>query len=200
MGGLLSLHRPRAFGRRAAGLVVLATLGAAAASCGSSTTTAGTGPSGATLDYGHVPSPAGPTPSESAKMICKPATQTELAYALGIRPVAPVHPTWIDHLYTCRYVYRGGVLVLSVKEMSSQAETTAYYDAYKQQFGDTAPVTGLGQGGFVTRDGSVVVRKDYKVLFVDVAGLPAKFGSPPTSPGDVAITVADVVMACWDGR
>ncbi len=196
MGGVKLTRSLRCAGVTAA----LLTFGVLLASCGSSTTAGTGGPTGATLDYGHVPAAAGATPSKSAQMICKASTQTELAYALGVPTVAAVHPTWVDHLYSCRYVYRNGVMVLSVKEMSSQAQTTAFYDAYKQSLGDTAPITGLGQGGFVTRDGSVVIRKDYKVLYVDVAGLPAQFGDPATTSADVAITVADVVMACWDGE
>ena len=38
----------------------------------------------------------------------------------------------------------------------------------------------LGQGAFQTTNGSVVVRKDWKVLLVDDTGLPAQFGTPPT--------------------
>lgn len=40
----------------------------------------------------------------------------------------------------------------------------------------------------------MVVRKDWKVLLVDSAGLPDEFGQPPTSSGDVAVTVADVIL------
>jgi hypothetical protein len=201
MGRLLT-HRgrlvPRGPGRGTRGLLVLA-VAVALAACGTGSTTASSGPTGTVFVYGHVPQPAGPNPSGSARMICAAEVQGELAYALGVKPVGPVRPTWVDHLYSCRYVYRNGVLALSVKELSSQAETTAWFDADKQKLGDTAPITGLGQGGFVTSDGSVVVRKDYKVLFIDVAGLPPSFGSPATSRADVAITAADVVMACWSG-
>jgi hypothetical protein len=45
----------------------------------------------------------------------------------------------------------------------------------------------------------MVVRKDWKILTVDISGLPAQFGRPPTSRGDVAVTVADVILACWSG-
>jgi hypothetical protein len=45
----------------------------------------------------------------------------------------------------------------------------------------------------------VVVRKDWKVLVVDSSGLPAQFGVPPTSSGDVAVTVGDVILGCWAG-
>jgi hypothetical protein len=48
---------------------------------------------------------------------------------------------------------------------------------------------------FTTKDFSVVVRKDYKVLLIDISGLPARFGTPPASRGEVAGTILD----CWTG-
>ena len=48
-------------------------------------------------------------------------------------------------------------------------------------------------------DGSVVVRKDWKVLLVDDSALPTQFGVPPTSASDIAVTVADVILGCWAG-
>ena len=50
------------------------------------------------------------------------------------------------------------------------------------------------------KDGSVVVRKDYKVLLVDITKLPAKFGVPSATRGDVAINVAETIMWCWTRR
>jgi hypothetical protein len=50
-----------------------------------------------------------------------------------------------------------------------------------------------------TTNGSVVSRKDNKVLVVDVARLPAQFGHPATSRHDVALTVTDIIFACWRG-
>jgi hypothetical protein len=63
----------------------------------------------------------------------------------------------------------------------------------------STPLRDLGQGAFQVRNGSVVVRKDWKVLLVDITGLPSEFGEPPTSSGDVAATVADVILGCWAG-
>lgn len=108
-------------------------------------------------------------------------------------------PTWIDHLYSCQYGYPTGSMELSVKELSSWAETGAYYQLLAHQLGKTRDLENLGQGSFQTTDGSVVVRKDWKVLLVNIAGLPGQFGVPPTSSGDVAVTVADVILGCWAG-
>ena len=67
------------------------------------------------------------------------------------------------------------------------------------RLGKSRDLEALGQAGFQTTDGSVVVRKDWKVLLVDNTGLPPQFGVPPTSASAVAVTVADVILGCWAG-
>jgi hypothetical protein len=131
-------------------------------------------------------------------MVCAAEAQRDIAAPLGVT-AAVTTPTWANHLYTCKYAYPGGSFTLSVKELSSKQETDAYYAALGQQLGDTGTVNGLGQGAFTTRNGSIVARKDWKVLLVDISGLPPQFGVPPTSAADVAATIADVIMACWRG-
>jgi len=86
-----------------------------------------------------------------------------------------------------------------VKELSSWAQTKAYFQNLAVQMGNARTIQNLGQGAFQTTNGSMVVHKDWKVLQVDAAGLPAQFGEPPTSSGDVAVTVADVILGCWAG-
>ena len=58
---------------------------------------------------------------------------------------------------------------------------------------------GLGQGAFVTTNGSVVVRKDYKVLLVDTSGLPDRFGPFSANRAKTAIDVGVTVLGCWTG-
>ena len=86
-----------------------------------------------------------------------------------------------------------------MKELSSWGQTEAYFQELSRQMGHAQTIQNLGQGAFQTANGSMVVRKDWKVLLVDSAGLPAQFGQPPTSSGDVAVTVADVILGCWSG-
>jgi len=162
------------------------------ASCGSTPTApqAGTGTT--------VPLPASRLPAEIAKMVCQPKAQGQLAEVLGVSAVVQT-PTWVDHLYSCRYQYPDGSMVLSIKELSSWAETLSYYAMLGRQLGNIGPLGNLGQGAFTTTDGSVVVRKDWKVLLVDISGLPAQFGVPPTSKADIADTVSDVILGCWSG-
>ena len=65
--------------------------------------------------------------------------------------------------------------------------------------GTSQSLHGLGQAAIHTTDGSVVVRKDWKVLLVNAAGLPPRFGQPPTSSGAAAEAVADIILLCWNG-
>jgi hypothetical protein len=166
-------------------------------SCGGSkSATSPNNPQNATV---YVAQPARAAPSASAKMICAPEAQSELAAVIGVHTTRPVVPTWTDHIYSCRYTYHRAVLVLSVKEFSNKAETDGYFTSLAHRLGQTERLQGLGQGAFTTRNLSVVVRKDYKVLLVDIPGLPAQFGAPPASRGHIAFNVAATIMSCWTG-
>jgi hypothetical protein len=173
--------------RRGRCLVVLALVAVVSAACGSTLTAAGA-----------TPDPAGPHPSPIAVMVCAHKAHGEIDEVLGETSVVSV-PTWEDHLYSCEYHYPTGTIGLSVKELSSWSQTIGYYRSLGRQLGKTATLYGLGQGAFRVRNGSIVVRKDWKVLLVDVAALPSPFGVPATSSALVASTVADVILGCWAG-
>jgi hypothetical protein len=148
----------------------------------------------------HVAQPARATPSVSAKMICAPKTQNELAVVLGVNTTKPVVPTWIDHIYSCRYTYHNAFMVLSVKELSSKAQTDSYFTSLAHRLGRTQQPRLLYRGlFFTTKNSSVVVRKDYKILLVNISGLPARFGKPPLTRADFALAVAATIMECWSG-
>jgi hypothetical protein len=146
----------------------------------------------------EAPQPAGKNPSAIAKEVCSPNAQGEIKRVLGVTAHVAT-PTWVDHLYACRYVYPNGEFVLSVKELSSWSQTYAYFGALGRSLGDSGSLGNLGQGSFTTSDGSVVVRKDWKVLLVNIAPLPKQFGAPPTPKADVAYTVAAIILGCWAG-
>jgi hypothetical protein len=131
-------------------------------------------------------------------MICAPEAQDHVAHVLGVTAHVST-PSWVSHLYSCQFEYSNGTLVLSVKELSSWAQTLAYFHSLGADLGDTGSLGNLGQGAFTTKNGSVIVRKDWKVLLVNIASLPGQFGKPPTSRADVAFTVADVILGCWSG-
>jgi len=116
-----------------------------------------------------------------------------------VQPTQPLQPTWKDDTYSCTYHYKGGSLGLSVKELSDKAETDAFFASQAQKLGKTQNINGLGQGAFTTTNKSAVVRKDYKVLLVDISGLPKQFGNPPDSRENIALNVAAEIMGCWTG-
>jgi hypothetical protein len=101
-------------------------------------------------------------------------------------------------LYSCTYEYPTGKIVLSVKELSNEQETTAYYESLRQKYGTVHPIAGLGQGAWLLKNNDVVARKDYKVLLVDVHGIPSDFVHGLLRSG-VAQSVATVILACWTG-
>jgi hypothetical protein len=144
------------------------------------------------------PQPAGPNPSAAARQVCQFEAIQDVDSALG-QSADVVDRTWNHHLYSCRYRYPTGVMTLSVKELSSWGQTLAYFRSLALRLGHRRTLPGLGQGAFQTGDGSVVVRKDWKVLLVDISALPARFGRPATSSGYVAVTVGGVILGCWAG-
>jgi hypothetical protein len=184
--------------RRCLSLAVAAIAALGATSCGSTSTNAQTTTTALTTLTTRAPLPAGPEPSAISKEVCASKAQKDIALVLGVNAVVQA-PTWVDHLYACRYQYPDGSMVLSVKELSSWSQTKGYFAQLGTQLGNVGPLGNLGQGAFTTTDGSVVVRKDWKVLLVNISGLPARFGVPPTSAADVADTVADVILGCWAG-
>jgi hypothetical protein len=188
---------------RSLGLLALASTLVLAA-CGSDSTPGASSvtrpPSSTTTAAdGHVANPASAEPSVSAKMICEAEVIDDLAGLFGLKPIAPVTPTWNDHVYACTYEYRGGNLTLSVKELVDRPATDEYFGSLAEQLGKSDDINGLGEGAFTTKDDSVVVRKDFKVLLVDISELPAEFGNPPDSSDNIALNVASVIMGCWTG-
>lgn len=143
---------------------------------------------------------AGPQPSTSAKMVCAPEAKQKLDQVLGSTSSSVTQPTWVGHLYSCGYVYPEGTMNLSVKELSSVAETTAYFDGLAHRYGRKQVLYGLGQGAFLTDDGDVAVRKDYKVLLVDTSEFSRSFTQPQSSSGTPAEAVASTIMQCWSGH
>jgi hypothetical protein len=145
------------------------------------------------------PQPAGRQPSPIALMVCEHKVHGEINQVLGVTATVSGQ-TWANHKYSCRYGYPNGSFELSVQELSSWSQTLRYFHGLGTQLGGhPQTLAGLGQGAFRTAGGDVVVRKDWKVLLVNVDGLPPQFGVPPTSATDVAYTVADVVLGCWAG-
>ncbi len=141
-----------------------------------------------------------PQPSASARMVCATEGRTEIAQAVGRDVARPLVGRWRDGVYSCDYVYADGKrIALSVKQLSSSADTTAYFDMLGTRMGRMHALQGLGQGAYQTTNGSTVVRKDNLVLLVDVTHLPATFGTPSSPKADVSLSVAATIMGCWTG-
>jgi hypothetical protein len=186
-------------------LVALALLTAVLlAGCGSSGSKAGSDTTPPTTTANQLSSPlwdtAKPTPSKSAKLVCSPEARQDIAASVGVKETSVTTPVWnkAQHLYSCTYVYPKGNITLFVKEMSNEAETTAYFNSVKTKYGLTQQLNGLGQGAWILKNNDVVVRKDYKVLLVDVHAIPANF-APAMTRSDVAVNVAVAIMGCWTG-
>jgi hypothetical protein len=181
------------------GVIVFGLVLAACGGSSSSGKAAATGPS----TTAHVAKVASDKPSVSAQMICATEAAKEIEdAATGVPTIKPLKPVWDKntHIYSCDYVYpHGAVMNLSVKEMSSPEETTAYFNELAQKLGKVRDQYSIGQGAFTTKNGDLVVRKDYKVLLVDVSKLPASFGVPPDTRANVAQNVGGAIMSCWTG-
>jgi len=178
-------------------LVAIVVLALAAAGCGSSSSGKSGSPTSAPSGQTTV-APPGATPSESSRMICSKEAQTDIAASLGVTATVST-PTWVDHVYSCNYTYPQGVIALSVKELESQAAVTALYNSDAKTLGRRPDAVSFGQGAFITTNGSVIVRKDNKVLDIDVSKIPQNFGSPPQDRSNVALSIAATVMSCWTG-
>jgi hypothetical protein len=176
-------------------LVLLVVGGLAIAGCGSSSPKTTATSTTFAAAGGH---PAGSLPSDSSKMVCAAGAQTDIAASIGVKATVST-PTWVSHEYSCEYKYPGGVITLSVKELDNLAQTMAAYNAYATQLGRRPDVVSFGQGAFITTNGSVIVRKDFKVLDVDVSRIPQKFGQPPQDRSNVALSIAATIMSCWTG-
>jgi len=132
-------------------------------------------------------------------MVCGAEAANDIASVVGTKPIEPLTPTWVDHLYSCRYIYLNGTMVLSVKELANATQTGAYFNALHRQLGQRQWLKDVAQGAFLTPNGSEVVRKDYKVLLVDTSGLPAHIGHPPATRSNIAVGVGLTVLGCWTG-
>lgn len=195
-GPSVTLRRYRGAVTRRLPLLFIVVAGLALAGCGSSgKSNPQAGPTTTAASGGH---PAGKYPSASAKMICSKEAQKDIAASIGVKAAVST-PTWVNNVYACKYSYAGGFITLSVKENDNAAATTKEYKADATALGRRPDVVSFGAGAFITTNGSVIVRKDFKVLDIDVSKLPQKFGTPPQDRSNIALSVAATVMSCWTG-
>ena len=135
----------------------------------------------------------GTGPLAATKMICETEAKRDIAQSgVGFDTIEPLVGAWdkASRIYSCQYVYADGAnMTLSVKETSSPAATTAYFESLADRLGEARRLFGTGNGAFSTPGGDVVVRKDSKVLLVDVSKLPPRFGKPADARESIATNV-----------
>ena len=84
-------------------------------------------------------------------MVCSAEAKEKLGQASGQDPTTVTTPTVERPICTrAPTSFPRATMVLSVKELSSAAQTTAYFDAQAQPPGKKRVLYGLGQGAFRT--------------------------------------------------
>jgi hypothetical protein len=160
---------------------------------------------------GGPPAPVGPqpgpaptsaladVPSPQAEMVCEPEAQADIQDLIGVVPtkVGPIQ--YANHTSTCRYVYPNGSFTLVVEDLPNDITTTRTYEALATKLGKVNTIDLPDAQAFTTNDGSVVLRRDTKVMLVDVTQLPATFGNPPSPRPDAARLIMKAVLNCWVG-
>jgi hypothetical protein len=148
---------------------------------------------------GSAPTATSTGPSVSALMVCSAEAQADLQGALGVGVSQPPDSSFADGVYTCNYHYRIGMIVMTVRDLGSQATAEAFMTSARAKIKKPTDLAGIGDAAFSDGASLVYVRKDVKVLVVDASKLPATFGQPPHPRSTVAATVAIIVMLCWTG-
>lgn len=142
-------------------------------------------------------------PSAAALMVCGSETAGNVTTALALPSAPKTTASWSDQLYTCTYRLPSGSLVLSVKDLSDTAAGNAYFQAAVRQRPTARPLTGalgLGDPGYETPQGAVIILKDAKTLLVDATSLPAASGPAKLSRSDLAYEIATDILGCWNGK
>ena len=132
-------------------------------------------------------------------MVCAREAQRDIAGVLAIEPAAVTKPTWRNRLYACTYQYPTGSFTVSVKQLADRPTTIRYFNELGTTLNRLPDDVPMGDGAYLTPNGSMIVRKDDNVLDVDAAKLPVQFSKLRLSPADVASSVAMTILGCWKG-
>ncbi len=141
--------------------------------------------------------PSLPPASAATLLVCSDEAREDITLALGVPTTAAPRGSWVAPQLTCVYPYADGTLTLTVAQLPDEPATTAFFEARKRDLGYRNDLHLAAPASFATTDGSAVVRKDFLILLVAVAGLPQRFGQPPIDREQVATIVANVILACW---
>jgi hypothetical protein len=187
--------RPAAAGPVAVGLAVSAAL---LTGCG------GPPPAPSGPQTGSTVGPAVVTalpdvPSPQAEMVCLPEAQQDIQDLIGVVPTAVGPIQYANHTSTCRYAYANGAFTLVVQDLPNDITTARTYETLAAKLGRVEKIDLPDAEAFTTNDGSIVLRRDTKVMLVDVAQLPGTFGNPPSPRADAARLIMKAVLNCWVG-
>jgi hypothetical protein len=138
-------------------------------------------------------------PSPQAEMVCAPEAQQDIQDLIGVVPTAVGPIQYANHTSTCRYAYANGAFTLVVQDLPNDITTTKTYEALAGRLGKIDSIDLPDAQAFTTNDGSIVLRRDTKVMLVDVTQLPGTFGSPPSPRADAARLIMKAVLNCWVG-
>jgi hypothetical protein len=187
--------RLAAAGPVAGGLAALAVL---VAGCGGQSAPPSGPPTGPSLGPAVVTAlPDAPSPQ--AEMVCAPEAQQDIQDLIGVVPTAVGPIQYANHTSTCRYAYANGAFTLVVQDLPNDITTTRTYEALAGTLGKMDSIDLPDAQAFTTNDGSIVLRRDTKVMLVDVTQLPGTFGSPPSPRADAARLIMKAVLNCWVG-
>ncbi len=176
-----------------AAVILAVVLAVVLAGCGQQSAPVGPLPS-------QAPVPAlADAPSPQAEMVCQPEAQQDIQDLIGVVPTTVGPIQYANHTTTCRYVYANGSFTLVVQDLPNELVTTRTYEALAGKLGKVDSIDLPDAQAFSTNDGSVVLRRDTKVMLVDVTQLPATFGSPPSPRADAARLIMKAVLNCWVG-
>jgi hypothetical protein len=139
------------------------------------------------------------TPSPQAEMVCAPEAQQDIQDLIGVVPTAVGPIQYANHTSTCRYAYANGAFTLVVQDLPNDITTTRTYEALAGKLGRVEKIDLPDAEAYTTNDGSIVLRRDTKVMLVDVTQLPGTFGNPPSPRGDAARLIMKAVLNCWVG-
>jgi len=138
-------------------------------------------------------------PSPQAEMVCLPEAQQDIQDIIGVVPTAVGPIQYANHTSTCRYAYPNGAFTLVVQDLPNDITTTRTYEALAGKLGRVEKIDLPDAEAYTTNDGSIVLRRDTKVMLVDVTQLPGTFGNPPSPRGDAARLIMKAVLNCWVG-
>jgi len=187
--------RRAAAGPVAGGLAALAVL---LAGCGGQPAAPSGSPTGPSVGPAVVTAlPDAPSPQ--AEMVCAPEAQQDIQDLIGVVPTAVGPIQYANHTSTCRYAYPNGAFTLVVQDLPNDITTTRTYEALAGKLGKIDSIDLPDAQAFTTNDGSIVLRRDTKVMLVDVTQLPGTFGSPPSPRADAARLIMKAVLNCWVG-